>query len=151
MCASLLGVIIFNLLGYSLGVLVMLISLIVFFQSTIGAIFWIHTQETCIDSAIGIVNTNFQSWNVIARLAGPYISKVYGTNTLFTIFAVGTFLGCIYIKVFVRDTTYTWVDLVSTKSTTSAGSEAPKIILKRPMSIKEKSEVYMPIKYRYTM
>mmetsp|Transcript_5134 Transcript_5134/g.8731 ORF Transcript_5134/g.8731 Transcript_5134/m.8731 type:complete len:98 (-) Transcript_5134:663-956(-) len=43
---------------HSLGIIVMLMTMIITFQSSLGPILFIHAQETCVDAAVGFAQFN---------------------------------------------------------------------------------------------
>ena len=106
MSVTLFGLVIFNAYNESVGVLIMLVLLIVFFQSSIGAILFIHAEETCVNVMIGFSSCNMWIWNIFTGMMGPFVSDKFGSGTLFSILTVVTTLGSFYIYFFVKDTTF---------------------------------------------
>lgn len=99
---------------------------------------------------MGIVAGHIHSWNILTSLVGPQISNRFGANTLFATFGIATFIGSVYIYIFVKDTTYVWENQnpggskyeTLSQSNTTGYSGQPQLMIKRSMTAKEKSEVY---------
>eukprot|EP00356_Strombidium_inclinatum_P007689 CAMPEP_0170500762 /NCGR_PEP_ID=MMETSP0208-20121228/35997_1 /TAXON_ID=197538 /ORGANISM="Strombidium inclinatum, Strain S3" /LENGTH=435 /DNA_ID=CAMNT_0010778949 /DNA_START=186 /DNA_END=1490 /DNA_ORIENTATION=- len=103
------GIVVFNMMDLSIGILICLLCHLTCYQLSLGAIVLAHVQETCADRAVGFATLLFFLWVVITSLLiAPMIDNM-GSSFTFGFFAVWTFLGSIYLHFNLKDTTYKYV------------------------------------------
>lgn len=103
---SLFSISIFNHLDQGYAVVFSMITLVCAFQLTLGPIYFLHSQETCVDVAIGFSNQNLYLAMLSSMTISSYIIDNYGNTLCFLFFAIVSLSGLIYSYFFVKDTTF---------------------------------------------
>ena len=140
----LLGIVVFNELGISMGILVCLLCHLCLYQVSMGAIVLTHVQETCSDPAVGFATLVFFMGVVLTSSATPVMIEQLGTSGCFGYYGVWTVISAIYLHLYQRDTTYKTV-YEEVDDGFGEKRRANKLV---PVSEKEKKELYMADEFK---
>ena len=89
-------------------------------------------QETCADAAVGFASLMIFMAVVFSSLVTPILIEKLGVSGCFGFYAICSFLGCIYLHTFFKDSTYKLVQ--------NPDGSTSKVHLTE----KEKKQLYMP-------
>jgi len=137
---SLVSLVVFKKLGIGIGQLFSLLSHVFFFGVSLGALPVEHIIETCPAPAVSLGTMVLFGTAEISLFIIPIMIEQLGIDGCFSIFAVGTFIGAIYLHLFFKDTTYfyRYIDEVD------QDGKVTQIRVKHNLTEKEKKELYWP-------
>ena len=69
-----------------------------------GPIFFIHAQETCVDSALSLASMGLFFWIVVGSGLTPVLVENFGIEGCFTLFGSITVVGCAFIHLVIKET-----------------------------------------------
>lgn len=84
----------------------MIIMFIFFYQSSLGAICFIHIQETALPSTIGNAQGSLFTFVIITSLLGPALVENFGATTMFIVFGILNALNTLYTVAFIKETLF---------------------------------------------
>jgi hypothetical protein len=67
---------------------------------------FVHALETCPIVIMGFVTLTVYFWDVVSCIVGTFLIDNYGTTSVFIFFGFVSLLGLIYMKLFVKETSY---------------------------------------------
>ena len=79
-------------------------------ELTVGTIKYIHMFETCVDSAAGFAFAVRFISMIAATFFSQFLIKKFGTIGMFGCFTCFIFASCLYVLIFVKDTTYKFIN-----------------------------------------
>lgn len=140
MLFCLLLIIVFIQAEHNSLMLFMIIMFVLISQSTTGPIKFIHIFETCVDSAAGLNEFLLFIINSAVAIICEKLIKEIGTQGMFAFFASFTCVGTMYYILFLKDTTYKFIEEIT--------EDGKKEVLKVRLTDKEKQELYMPEEFK---
>lgn len=96
----------FNYVENAIGVVLSMNLFMFFYINSSGTLAWTYAAETCIDSAIGIVIMSIYVNVIYLAVICPIILEptVLGPTIVFLGMSAFSFIGCIYIYIFMLET-----------------------------------------------
>jgi hypothetical protein len=88
----------------STGMIVCVLSFIMFFEFSSGPIVWLYNAEILQDKAVSIAVTLNWITGLAISVCTPLLLKVFDIGTLFSAFAVFTALGTMFITMYMKET-----------------------------------------------
>lgn len=106
MTLCLVSIVVFQLMRNSFAMIVGIGIFLFAFQSSMGPICFLHLQETCHISQLGLLNLSIFFFAIVSSIIATAILESFGAVYMFSMFVIITFLGTIVIACVSRDTTY---------------------------------------------
>jgi len=96
----------FNEMNVSIGLILSMMFFLITYQLSLGPIAFIHSQDTCTSSAVGLANLIVFFNMMITSMITPVLADSIGISGCFLFFGCCTLTGIFYLHLFTKDSSF---------------------------------------------